>query len=494
MKLLRQHLKHKDKSRLFLDLVGYYIAKKDLDAVKSLLSNAGSYVSDPLLLNRIKNMFLMTSYCNDMFGLGEDIVGTMTNMVFAGNVNIRINKQKRAQKLVDDLYFDGEFFNKLKEAYKAAISTNGESFIFFLVDDIVDEDGNVISQRFNKFDVSPSFEVEVGTNYVRRKFYEYVERTSRDKEKAFDIYEIHYDYIMIDKEEYMLEIKGYDEEGRQVDDYIVYKLLNINTLRQYFNFKPYEILKVGAGMLPNILFIENQLSRALYFQDRDLEVSQPEVYIPQHMLSSADSNALETENMYNAYSKYKVVRSNLDDAKVQYEQGVSAIREIERHITLNVLRGCLDAKISPVSLGYTLTDTMASNTDVGTAKERVSIRLRENHIIDLKPTISKLIKTYLYLNNVKNLNVVDIAVIFDPYITPSIEQMTNTLSKQVQFGIKSRELAVQELNKNELSDEEVALEYERIKELGTQIDYNVDQREQARKGETNILKSNKVEE
>jgi len=131
MKLLKQHLKHKDKSRLFLDLVGYYIAKKDLDAVKSLLMNAGSYVSDQLLLNRIKGMFLMTNYCTDMFGLGEDIVGTMSNMVFAGNVNIKINKYKRAQKLVDDLYFDGDFFNKIKEAYKSAISTNGESIYSF---------------------------------------------------------------------------------------------------------------------------------------------------------------------------------------------------------------------------------------------------------------------------------------------------------------------------------------------------------------------------
>jgi len=494
MKLLKQHLKHKDKSRLFLDLVGYYIAKKDLDAVKSLLANAGSYVSDPFLLNRIKNMFLMTNYCTDMFGLGEDIVGTMSNMVFAGNVNIKINKHKRAQKLVDDLYFDGDFFNKIKEAYKSAISTSGESYIFFLVDDVVDENNEVISQRFNGFDVAPSFEIERGSNYVRRKYYEYVERITDTKDKAYDIYEIHYNYVELGKDEYMLDIKGYDEEQRPISDYVIYKLLNINTLKQYFNFKPYEIVNIGEGMLPNILFIENQLSRALYFQDRDLEVSQPEVYIPQHLLSSFDKNKLDAENIYDPYSKYKVIRNNLDDATVQYHQGISAIREIERHITLNVLRGCLDAKISPVSLGYTLTDTMASNTDVGTAKERVSIRLRENHIIDLKPTISKLVKTYLFLHGVKSVEVVDIAVMFDPYITPSVEQMTNTLAKQVQFGIKSRELAVQELNKNELSDEEVAIEYERIKELGTQIDYNVDQREQARKGTSNVLKSEKVEE
>ena len=83
--------------------------------------------------------------------------------------------------------------------------------------------------------------------------------------------------------------------------------------------------------------------------------------------------------------------------------------------------------------------------------------------------------------------------------------MTNTLAKQVQFGIKSRYRAVVELNKNELSDKEIDEEYERIKEMTTQIDYNVDQRidkeEPFKKGteedtylnkaNTNILKSEK---
>ena len=50
---------------------------------------------------------------------------------------------------------------------------------------------------------------------------------------------------------------------------------------------------------------------------------------------------------------------------------------------------------------------------------------------------------------------------------------TNVLAKQVQFGLKSRTQTVRDLNKNELSDEEIELEIERIKDISTQVDFGV---------------------
>ena len=59
--------------------------------------------------------------------------------------------------------------------------------------------------------------------------------------------------------------------------------------------------------------------------------------------------------------------------------------------------------------------------------------------------------------------------------------MTNVLAKQVQFGIKSIEQAVRELNKNEMSEEEIQNEVNRIKDRATQLDFNMAQRKQAEK-------------
>ena len=68
-------------------------------------------------------------------------------------------------------------------------------------------------------------------------------------------------------------------------------------------------------------------------------------------------------------------------------------------------------RLIPISLGYSLLDSIANNTDTPTTKERVSIRLRETHIAILKILIAKIIKTFLFING-KNVEVSDIAVIF----------------------------------------------------------------------------------
>ena len=146
------------------------------------------------------------------------------------------------------------------------------------------------------------------------------------------------------------------------------------------------------------------------------------------------------------------LKANIEGNSIVLQEGKSAVKELQEHLKMDVLQGCLDAKISPISLGYSMLDSLANNTDTPTTKERVSIRLRETHIAILKILIAKIIKTFLQINK-KEVEVSDIAILFDQYITPSIETMTNVLSKQVQFGIKSIEQAVRDLNKNEMSED-----------------------------------------
>ena len=174
-------------------------------------------------------------------------------------------------------------------------------------------------------------------------------------------------------------------------------------------------------------------------------------------------------------------------------KGESAISNIERNLTLNIIQGALDAKISPISLGYSLIDKVASNTDIGVQKERVSIRLRESHIDKLKIFIALATRDRLMLEGI-NIKVENISVLFDQYITPSVETLTNVLSKQVQFGLKSNEQAVRDLSKDELSDEEITKEVERIKEFTTQRDFNVQQNLEKPKGVDNKLNGTGVVE
>jgi len=81
---------------------------------------------------------------------------------------------------------------------------------------------------------------------------------------------------------------------------------------------------------------------------------------------------------------------------------------------------------------------------------------------------------------------------FAQYITPNIESLTNTLAKQIQFGLISIETAVRKINKDELTDEEVEKEVERILQQMVQMDFNVGQ--QLKSGIDNRLKGEGVEE
>ena len=193
----------------------------------------------------------------------------------------------------------------------------------------------------------------------------------------------------------------------------------------------------------------------------------------------------------------KIIKGSIDKGgdAAQIIEGKSAIATIEKNLALNVIQACLDAKISPVSLGYNLVDKLGNNTDVGTDKERVSIRLRDSHIDRLKVFISKVVKQYLLLHDF-NVPIEKISVLFAQYITPSTETLTNVLAKQVQFGIKSIPQAVTELNRDELSQEEVDKEVDFIlSQSQAQIDLNMAQRNEKNiKGVDNRLKSDGIEE
>ena len=122
---------HKDNEK-FLDIVSYYLAKREYGTVENILGSIGLYTKDSNMQRRASGLFLTNPKAKEYFGIAENIVGSMGNMVFAGNVNIKV-KDKKAQELIDELYFDGYLMNTLKELYKDAISMAGEakSYLFF---------------------------------------------------------------------------------------------------------------------------------------------------------------------------------------------------------------------------------------------------------------------------------------------------------------------------------------------------------------------------
>jgi len=133
MKGLKELYKARETKKENSDLMNalsYFCSLREWGTVRSILSNANKYTSDSYIANKLKNSFLLDQRAK-YFGIGEDIVGSMSNMVFGGNVSIKVdNDNKEAQLIIDKLIRDGYFMQSINNVYKAAISTNGRSYLF----------------------------------------------------------------------------------------------------------------------------------------------------------------------------------------------------------------------------------------------------------------------------------------------------------------------------------------------------------------------------
>lgn len=469
--------------------LSYFCSLREWGTVRRLLSNATKYTQDSWVTSKLGSLFLLDNRAK-YFGIAEDIVGSMSNMVFGGSMSIRVEND-HIQERINQLVRDGYFLQSINNLYKAAIATNGRSYLFMELTSEFEAETNIkIKDEFIKYTVVPEFELKIDKqkNIVIRSIYK---KVYNEEKNEYETYRFDYEYRVYGDTS-TLNVVGYDEEDLMIPDEEVMRHLGINITFIEYDFIPFGVLNVGEGMLPNIVYIEDSLAKNLYYQDEDLSNSQTGAYIPEDQIKEVHI----ADNHYNVFDKYetrRIVKGGIDkdSNKIVSVEGKSAISTIERNLALNVIQATLDAKINPISIGYVLTDRLGGNTDVGSDKERASIRLRETHIDKLKPFIAKELKKFLHLEGLY-VDIDEIGIIFAQYITPNIESLTNTLAKQIQFGLISIETAVRKINKDQLTDEEVDAEVERILQQMVQMDFNVGQ--QMKSGIDNRLNSEGIEE
>ena len=100
----------------FLNLFNYFLIKRDFLSIMTLLRSGSGDFNIPLLREKLKGMFLTNPLCKDMLFIGADITSVMSHMTFAGSVDIKTDKAK-ANKLIDKLYYDGQFLDTIKQDY-----------------------------------------------------------------------------------------------------------------------------------------------------------------------------------------------------------------------------------------------------------------------------------------------------------------------------------------------------------------------------------------
>lgn len=125
------------------------------------------------------------------------------------------------------------------------------------------------------------------------------------------------------------------------------------------------------------------------------------------------------------------------------------------------------AGLSPTTLGLTGLESINSSQESQDAREKPSMRKREISLKGWRLTLKELLNRYLQVRDyiAGKTEVLDysdlIQIRFNEYTNPTVENVTDVLSKQIAAGLKSKFTAIKELNKD-MTDEEAEEELMRV--------------------------------
>lgn len=109
------------------------------------------------------------------------------------------------------------------------------------------------------------------------------------------------------------------------------------------------------------------------------------------------------------------------------------------------------AGLSPTTIGLTGLESINSSAESQEAREKTSLRTRELCLKSWERTLTELLNKYLQMcDYIEDKEILDytplIKIHFDDYISPSVENVTEVLARQVTAGIKSKKHALKDLN------------------------------------------------
>lgn len=139
------------------------------------------------------------------------------------------------------------------------------------------------------------------------------------------------------------------------------------------------------------------------------------------------------------------------------------------------------AGLSPTTLGLTGLESINSSAESQDTREKPSLRLRALCLNEWSKTLKELLNRRLQVEDIiKDRTPLDysdlINITFEEYTTPSLENITDIMVKQVSAGLKSRQSAIKELNDG-FSDEQVENEFMKIVDENTPVEGVLPQQE-----------------
>jgi hypothetical protein len=327
-----------------------------------------------------------------------------------------------------------------------------------------------IDNEVSKYPILEFFDgsmVEYETNRGRLKeikFITYYNKSNYKRYKLVEIYGKGYvKYKLYDERDNEVSLSAIEETSNLVD--VTFEGNFIMALPLMF-FKSVKFEGRGKSLLDNKSDAFDALDEVISQWIDAIRDGRVQKYIPEDLVPrNPETGTLLKPNPFD--NKFIAVGTSLaENANNQIDMkqaDINYLAYVESYA--NAIDMCLQGIISPSTLGIDLKKT--DNAEAQREKEKTTLYTRNKIVDTLTEVIPHLVEIILKTNDVLNKKTpgeYEVSIAFGEYASPSFDTVVEIVGKAKSYGIMSIEKVVDELYGDTMTDEEKAIEIQRIKE------------------------------
>ncbi|WP_291709988.1 capsid protein [Clostridium sp.] len=396
-------------------------------------------------------------------GLPAMIVDRLSDIIVADIDNIEL-EDKESNTIWEEIRKDNKFDEMIGDVISKVLISGDGAFKLS------------IDKEVSKYPILEFFDgsmVECETNRGRLKeikFITYYNKSNYKRYKLVEIYGKGYvRYKLYDERENEVPLSVIEETSNLID--VTFNDDFIMALPLMF-FKSVKFEGRGKSLLDNKSDAFDALDEVISQWIDAIRDGRVQKYIPEDLIPrNPNTGDLLKPNPFD--NKFIAVGTSLaENANNQIDMkqaDINYLAYIESYA--NAIDMCLQGIISPSTLGIDLKKT--DNAEAQREKEKTTLYTRNKMVDVLTEVIPHLVEIMLKTNDVLNNKTpgeYEVSIAFGEYASPSFDTVVEIVGKAKSYGIMSIEKVVDELYGDTMTDEEKAIEVQRIKEQNGMVE------------------------
>lgn len=390
-------------------------------------------------------------------GLPAMIVDRLTDIIVADIDSIELEKREQ-NDIWEEIRKDNKFDEMIGDSISRALVAGDGAFKLSI-------DSEVSQYPILEFFEGSKVEYEINRGRLKEiKFITYYSKSNYKKYKLLEIYGKGY-----------VKYKLYDERDNEVSLNLLEETRDLADV----SFEGDFIMGIPLMFFKSVKFEGRGKSifdnKSDSFDALDEVISQwidavrdgrVQKYIPEDLIPrNPDTGDLVKPNPFD--NKFIAVGTSLaENANNQIDMKQAEINyQAYSESYAKALDMCLQGIISPSTLGIDLKKT--DNAEAQREKEKTTLYTRNKLVDVLTEVIPNLVEIILKTNDVLNKRTpgeYEVTITFGEYASPSFDTVVEIVGKAKSYGIMSIEKVIDELYGDTMTDEDKAIEVQRIKE------------------------------